>query len=379
MLLSNCRIECVNSNAFTSVSYAYSLESNEQLYQIIQRYNPDTRFIDIQYINLKTGDIKTKTEIPTPEQGGKVKFLSPKQLQGIRDKNQKRNLRGSITKEKIFIACKEKSILKISDRLSVQTATHLMKLIVCVTLESKGILVNEKGSPLSNTEIMKILSLSRAQTSRVLKELLDIKIILSKPNPKDERKKIYSLNPIYHSIGKQINESFTKLFRLGLETLIKDNKIGNELGAFYKMIPHFHKQTSFLCKNPDDDIRVDKSISLIENLKDCEKREIMVAKIQHMQQKELANAIGVDPSTMNLFIDKLENLGVAKRSTLGESVIHMIHPDFLSKQDDLDGGAYKAVISFMFEAHKGGPTRKSGRKPQNQKKKNRKERPAKNE
>lgn len=362
MNLTNCKIECDVNNGFNSISYAFSLDTNEKLYQIIQRLNPESKFVDIQYINLKTGDVINKTEVPTPDIGGRINLLSPEQLQGIRDINEKRKLRGPITEDKIFIACKDNSILTISEKLSVQTATHLMKLIVCVTLKSKGILVNDKGLPLKNSEIMKVLSLSRAQTNRVLNELLHIKIILDKPNPKDKRQRIYSLNPIYHSIGKQINESFTKLFRLSLETLIKNNEIGNELGAFYKMIPYFQKQTGFLCKNPDEDIRVDKKISLIDNLKNANYRSQMVEKIKHLQQKELASYIGVEPNTMNIYASKLETLGVIKRSIMDDNIIHMIHPDFLSKQDDLDDGAYKAVISFMFEAHKGGPTRKSGRK-----------------
>lgn len=279
-----------------------------------------------------------------------------RELEKIReDKNARSNKRREYQnalpknqKEDVFIAYKKKQILKVIDRLTLEEATYLMKSLIHLTMKSKGILVDKNGKPLERKDLMDFWGTKNTRTTQLLKKFKELKIITELPHPKDGRQKIYSVNRKYHSVGQKINEVFAKIYRGKLKELSNNQTIGNALGALYKLIPYFHWQTFYICWNPDDDIRVDKSKMLIENLE----FEETIYGVDHMLQKEMAEVVGITPETMNRYIAIYEDLKIMKRDEQGDSVLHMIHPDFVYRQDTYNNDEdYKKFIIYQWKQH----------------------------
>lgn len=247
------------------------------------------------------------------------------------------------TLEPHFIACRRKGMLKIIDQLSIQTATHLMVLLGHLTIRSNGTLVNERGEEMNQKDIQELLGVSKRKTIDLLKELEEIKILKSVPKG---RTKTYQINKKIHSMGKDINEAFVKLYKKKLNELAKEYDLGIGLGILYKMLPYVHWQTLYICWNPDEDIRFDSSLSLVDNLDFDE----TINAVDHMMQKDIATVVGVSTRTMRRYINVFVEMGILKTNGKEwESYTHQMHPDFVSRQDILNDGGFAKMLRFQFK------------------------------
>ncbi|RSD27632.1 hypothetical protein [Mesobacillus subterraneus] len=276
-------------------------------------------------------------------------FKTKKHAQEKKKKTRKGS--GIKSQQPKFIACRNIEIEKIIDKIKIEDARILMYLLSCLTMESKGKVVDERGVPLSFGKIMEGLDISSTTLKGAIKRLKELGIIESKKNENNKRETHYIINRRFHSMNKSVNESFTKLIKKRLKEVVKDKRTGNAIGALYKLLTKVHYQTGYICWNPDHDIRKPG----VENLMDCLDDEYTIKAIDHMTQKEMALVVGVTPKTMNIYVGLYEELCIMKRDVMGDSVLHIVDPTFILRVDwEKDDGSslYTKVLSFQFEQHK---------------------------
>lgn len=268
-----------------------------------------------------------------------------------------------LKRKDFFIAFINKKVRTIISEITIEEATYYFKLLTKITMKSKGKLVNKDGKSLSVEGISKVMGVGKRRTMSLIKRYKKLKMIIVQPDPKDKRRTIYFINKEFHIMGEKIQEAFTQVFQEKLEILIQDEKVGNALGTFYKMIPYFHYQTYYFVWNPDTDIRADFSKNIFENL---ELKETQ-GKLKHIVLKDFAETINLEPETFTRHLNQLEDIKVIKRDVQGQSVLITIHPDFVFRQDYQNkyDKYYGSVIRFQFSQHqrtksnKGRKTKKS--------------------
>jgi DNA-binding MarR family transcriptional regulator len=247
-----------------------------------------------------------------------------------------------------FIMCDNEEIKSISDKITLEEAKNLMFLLTCLTIKSDGMLVNDRGESLTTKEMEKILKISPSNRKRFLNKMGAIDLIQTKKDKNDLRKTIYFINKKFHSMKEAVKNSFTKIFKERLKEVVTDKRMGNAIGALYKIIPYIHYQTGYVCWNPDEDIREDSSKLLI----DCLQDEYTIYKIDHIVQKQLANfVVGITEQTMNIYIGIFEELSIMKREVMGNVVLHIVDPSLILRQDYIEGdndSSYLRTVDFQF-------------------------------
>lgn len=265
-----------------------------------------------------------------------------------------------LKRKNFFVAFINKKVRSIISEITIEEATAYFKLLTKVTMRSQGKLVNSDGKPLSSKNIAKVMDVGQRRSMTLLKRFKELKMIVTEPNPKDNRSTIYIINKEFHIMGEKIKEAFTQVYQEKLELLVKNKSLGNALGTFYKMIPYFHYQTYYFVWNPDTDIRTDLTKDLFENLDSKETQN----KLNHILLKDFSKAIHVTPKTLTEHLNILEDLSAIKRDVQGNSVFITIHPDFVFRKayQNKHDKYYGSVIRYQFSQHKRVKS-KRGRKP----------------
>ena len=325
--------------------------------EVITKLTPDGQYVIIMD---KEGNILDVRPIVGDNQY-RVNKNSTKAFIEMNEKKEYVENRPETSKEKQFIAFKNNRLQKKVDKMTIEVAAAFARVLSKLTKSSKGKLVDGRGRPLSATQLHDIMKVKESQGRLLMRKFKELDLIRTEKDKKDKRLTIYIVNKDFHSMGEKINEAFTQVYKVKLQELIDNDKIGNELGTFYKMIPYFHYQTFYLAWNPNHDIITDHSKSLTENLILKETQE----QLQVAQQNHFAELVlKILPSTFSVHLNLLEDLQVIKRDVMGDSVLIQIHPEFAYRKDfeTADDKAYRNTITFQFAMHKRNKSNK-GRKP----------------
>lgn len=301
-----------------------------------------------EYENLETGKIINFDEIQYEHVLSKyaksvfMKHMKKKEEQVQKDQEEKKSKRKG---EPVWVACKTESMLDVIEKMSIQTAHELVKLLTSMTMDSKGMLVDERGVALKAGEIgTKILKISRAKASPILNELETLKII--KPVTKG-KSKFYKVDQRFHSMGEEINEAFVKLYKKSVIDLLEKYDLGAGLGVLYKILPYVHKQRLCICWNPNQDLRTDKKRTLVENI-----RRKMDLPVRYISQKDIATIVGMTPQGLNKYFRMFDKMNIMFNFGEGKEPKYIFHPDFINREDLADDGAYSVVIRSLFDDRK---------------------------
>jgi len=225
-----------------------------------------------------------------------------------------------------FIGCFHDSIKEATPHLSLTESGAVMKLLLYMKMNSKGLL-QKGGEPLKQIDIRKILGKGRTQTAEIVKKLEYLSILV--PDRKG-RSKLFYMSEEFHIMGKGAGKRyFTKLLTSKLREVVDDLKL-EQLGFLYKVLPYFHFDTCVLSHNPNE--REEK-------------------KILHMNRKELAAAINYDVDNITTLVKQLRKKGLIMTTNSSGNVLYYVHPDLMYRQAN-DGNLSKYdALRAMFKAH----------------------------
>lgn len=227
-----------------------------------------------------------------------------------------------------WVACHHDSINKVIQDISLIHAGAIMKLLPYMRFNKKGLLMNN-NIPLNASDIESILERTRNVTSKILKELIEHKIINVK---KQGRKNTYYINEKFHTLGiMKKHSSFTKVFIEKLKEVSEKLNL-NELGLLYKILPFFHYEKYCLCENPDE-----------TNLDD----------IVYLTRATLSEKVNYSYDKLGILIKKLTVYGLMLNISSQRKSQYIIHPDLCyRKQNDSDHYAFTIELFNSFSKMK---------------------------
>ncbi|MCM3730112.1 hypothetical protein M3196_00320 [Fictibacillus nanhaiensis] len=212
-------------------------------------------------VNKETGEI-----IRELKDGDKI--ISKKQSEAYKSKAEPDN--------RHFAFGKMKRMKEISQKLDAKKCGYIMRLIPYMQCGT-GYLIKEEGSVMkTKTDLAKGLGVSKVSSrNNIIDALMDASAL--------ELDEIgYKINPDVHISGTITGNELIKLFKTTLDKLANDLKPA-ELGYLYKVLPYVHYQTNLICIDPF---------------------ESDPANFKFLNQKEVAEVIGIDVDNARKFLNK---------------------------------------------------------------------------
>lgn len=234
----------------------------------------------------------------------------------------------------IFVQVLHNEERKIEKELKLALCTVLLDLFFCITEKSKNYLIHtegeRKGQKMNLTDIALFLGKSQRQTKRDIGDLVNLEALICEKNPKNKSENFYLLNEKFFTATERKGPKigFTKVFQDKLKE-IRSKLSTNEYGALLKFMRYFHHQTYYLVSNPDKNIIIDPTLSVADNLL-LEENDFV---LQHLNQKQLAEIIGINENLVKNYVKSYEKAGAMMIHKQHKSHRFIIHPDLMFRND----------------------------------------------
>lgn len=241
----------------------------------------------------------------------------------------KMHQRGCLKDERRFIACFNDEIKEVTKQLNNRECGALLKLVLCMRLGEEGVLRKNK-KPMTKGDMRYVLGVSDRTATKIINRLMELDIIQAE---KTKSKTVYKVNSKYHTMGKEIEKGkiFTKLFLTATRDIVELLTI-EEIGMFYRMIPHFHYQRYYLVHNPNE--------PYVEG-----------AEMKFMSIVELAGISDLSVPRTRRLIAKLTDIGVLLTIKGCGFTSCVINPELISRETVESD--WTANLKLMFEDMKG--------------------------
>ncbi|PFM31007.1 hypothetical protein [Bacillus cereus] len=331
-------------------------DKNKKTYQIPRKVK-----------DLETGEIFENARVFTEEENKDFRHTNKESIKFYKEFQEKLEfVEKLIPKDELFIASMHEGIKSVVPSLTISDATDYAKLISNLSMKSQGFLVNKRGKRMDYKTISEFLNLAERQTRRKIKKFYNHNMIEIVPGTNDKRIKHFRVSQTLHVMGDTFKGEFTQIYIQNLKELVQNEELGNALGTFYFMLPFIHYQTYYLVRNPNVNIRLDKSKTLFDNLMTPEAQSLL----DHFTLFELAEYMGICVETLTEHLGKLEELNVIKMSIQDDSALIMVHPRFVCRQHykNQEQKNLESVVTFQFAQHDNN-RQKRGRKDGKNKKK----------
>ncbi|PGP18672.1 hypothetical protein COA01_23300 [Bacillus cereus] len=306
-------------------------------------------------------DLKTKqiTSIPVP-------VFTPEKDRAAMEHNKKVSNRNKDERGPYVIAKMDKNQQLETKDISLTIRDLFVRLLPFAPFNGEPFEIN--GVPLRNVDIAKIWDKNLDDTKKALTIMEDTFGLIGKvPDKQDSRHRNYCLSDEFFVKGSLNTTEYTvKIFQRKLKEVehnIKQiekrknrmrTRYGkktiriNALGILHAVLPYFHYQTYYLCKNPNDDI-----------IKDGETVSQALDKrpksIKHLSKNFLCQILGgegkkIDPRTLEDLFEILIEAGAVLGIKGGKRTVYKIHPDLMFRSDSLGNDEYTISVRNDFEA-----------------------------
>ncbi|MGG0545230.1 hypothetical protein ABEY63_25490 [Priestia aryabhattai] len=287
----------------------------------------------------------------------------------IRNNNSDDAFKEKEEKEKSFIENKKTGFLQqkrdfqhVLGELKQSTLHHLMKLYPLFRYGNEPILVD--GKKANTATIIEYVGLKKKSGTEFLKELVDKQIL--KVIPGRGSSKYYAPSGVFTVKGKfEIHDEWTvKIFQKKLQDIIekveKDIENRNRsrksklelypLAILAAVLPYFHFQTFFLCKNYDEDI-----IGIHQTVTEALKANPKA--IKHLPKnmlwglatgQELKKLGKYQRDKLDIYLKILINAG-AIAFWQGKKNLVLINPDLVFVSTTLKDDSWYKVIKTLFQ------------------------------
>lgn len=159
-------------------------------------------------------------------------------------------------------------------------------------------------------DIASTIGKSLAQTKRLLANVIDSGVMYKE---REGKTMVYDISAEYHTIGKNHEGHFTKLYQQFTTTLKEEYDLTIQLaGMLYAILPYFHYETYLLCTNPN---------------------ESDTTTLDPMSESELADLLGIDRSTVNRLMNQLAKRGIVAKIGAYNVAIYRVNPDLMYRME----------------------------------------------
>lgn len=195
---------------------------------------------------------------------------------------------------------------KTAEQLTPAQSGYLIMLASYIDFD--GIITCRK-EPASTADMMRLLRLEKKRSTfyDFLSVCMDNGYIAEKDGE-------YIVNRSIHFRGKAGNVRYVRAYSVRLRALYEEVGAHN-LGILYRMIPFIHYSANILCENPN---------------------ERKPSKIRKLNQKQIAEAVGVDSVTIRRACSRMTFRGksvFAKITTATDGTFFMINPQIFRRKD----------------------------------------------
>jgi predicted transcriptional regulator len=227
---------------------------------------------------------------------------------------------------KHYVTSYHEPVEKLAHILEINELGAIMKLLPYMRRDKGGDLY-EGAKRMGVAEIAKAVGKAQRWSESVVKTLVTCGVLTE---AKDGRRKVYGVNPEYHTMGETIaNARYTKVYQTKTRSDVKNLSV-QAAGLLYCMIPYIHYERLYLCHNPNE-----------RNLD----------ALDHMKQADLARCIGVEEQTVTRGMKELSRCGFVMRSeAFGVTVIKM-NPDVMYRKKH-DDDEYTQSVRYEFTQNK---------------------------
>lgn len=248
-----------------------------------------------QFIDRATGEIYDKSE---------YYLRSRKQNEAYLEKQAKQQaiMNG---RSKNWVACYHEAIKSLTSKLSIEERGVVFLLLPYMNLRKKGELMT-RGERMNVKNIAKAVGKSEAHMKRTLPHIVESGVLYKE---REGKSIVYGISAEYHTIGKNHEGHFTKLYQQCTTTLKEEYDLTIQLaGMLYALLPYFHYHTYLLCTNPNEEDP---------------------QALDPMSDSELAELLAVDRSTINRLMNQLAKRGVVAKIGSHGVWIYRVNPDLM--------------------------------------------------
>src|SRR5690606_37778255 len=207
----------------------------------------------------------------------------------------------------------------VIDALTTAQCGHLLMLSTYVDYDGLIIRNENDPSPMSTSDMRKVLRISDSTFYDFLDACISAEIIRERADGR------YYIAGDYHFKGKTAGERVAKTVNTRLRDWYRE--LGaNNVGILYRLIPYINVKTNMLCANPEE-----KNPKYIDKL----------------NRKELAEVAGVNPAVISRAVGRMIYKGTsvfAKITTATDGTFYMINP-LVIRRNDVD---YDTTVKAIF-------------------------------
>lgn len=208
-----------------------------------------------------------------------------------------------------YVASYHEPIQRLSAILALNELGAVMKLLAYMRIDKGGDLYYE-GKRMGHAEMAKAVGKASRWTAALISTLTKCGIITS---ANEGRRKVYAINPEYHSIGRSLNGGrYTKVYQVKTRSDVRNLTV-QAAGLLYCMIPYVHYEMMYLCTNPNE-------------------RDIY--NLDHITQASFARIIGVDEQTARRGLRELAKNGFIMRSDAHGAIVIKMNPDVMFRKSN---------------------------------------------
>ncbi|MET3658511.1 hypothetical protein [Sporosarcina psychrophila] len=210
---------------------------------------------------------------------------------------------------------------EVYDALTTAQCGYLM-LLQCYVDYDDGTIINPDKTPMTAANMLAALQLKRKRSTYhdFMSACIACGFIIEAEDGS------FAINRRYHFKGAMADTYAIKTYTAKVKRVYSEVKAA-DIGLIYRMLPLVHMSTNALCDNPFE-----------KNPK----------KVRWLNRKELAEAIGVDPSTLGRRLPGMRFDGeyVVARIKLGsEPERYTMNPSVFYRQDNEPGGTLQAMFN----------------------------------
>jgi Mn-dependent DtxR family transcriptional regulator len=204
-------------------------------------------------------------------------------VESFEDKERKKKYAYQKSDQRHFTFAAMAEITEITEGLSNKHCGYLLMLQPYVQFKTNLIATKERESvPMDKKKIAEVLDVQPRTVKGILDKLTEFGAL------EITEEGYYRVNDRYHFRGK-VRGDVDKLVKTFHSTLKKLKLKPADLGAVYKLLPHVHYETNFVCKNPF---------------------EGNPSKVEFCNKTELAELFGITRSKASDVIKRLTSAGV---------------------------------------------------------------------
>lgn len=262
------------------------------------------------YVDAETGEMFAKNDYRLQNVRQINAYREMKKREEMRLKNRGRN----------WVACYHETLRELIRKLSLDEMGALIKLLPYMRFNKSGQLLMDDVR-MGAKEIAKAIGKKERQTKTLISALVKAGVLREE---KEGRRKVYSVDRAYHTIGITPGSPFTKLFQSFAKKQLEKLTI-QQAGVLYAALPFFHYKSYLLCNNPDEPD---------EN------------KADPMDAKELAEKLNVNYKTLYRHLDALSKKGLILKVGAYGVTIYRAHPDLMFRAEVEDEFTEKVRQDF---------------------------------